>query len=212
MAKRRRKRSNWRGELASRVGILAAFIAFMQGLRIFEGMDSQTRLLFSGVLGIGAFLGTAIILLFVFSLFSRSKSKIEATFDFDTPPPSKQKAATDFEYEVAGLIHNLTDKRTEVVGGSGDGGIDIKVYDENDRLVGIVQCKNNAPGKFVYPAYIRDLNTVRHYHHVNIAYLVSTGRFSEESQKLAQQLGVKLIDGEALKKLRKKAIQFAARV
>lgn len=81
------------------------------------------------------------------------------------------------------------------------------MYGEKHKLVGIVQCKHLQSNKTVYPAYIRELNTVRHYNHVNIAYLVTTGRFSKNSYKLAKELGVRLIDGERLKKLQKQVAQ-----
>ncbi|MBI1256311.1 MAG: hypothetical protein GC204_02465 [Chloroflexi bacterium] len=147
--------------------------------------------------------------------------KTTPTFDFNESPvskrgraygvsASKRERATEFEHDVASLIYQITGRRTEVVGGSGDGGIDIKVY-ENGKWIGIVQCKNLAPGKFVYPSYIRDLNTVKHYHQVRTAYLVSTGLFSDSSRQLAKDLGVRLIDGNELKQLRRKAIAKSQR-
>lgn len=146
---------------------------------------------------------------FIITLLFDRKPKVEMTFDFDEAPPTRHKAATQFEYDVAGLINAMTGKRTQVVGGKGDGGIDIKVYDEKNSLVGVVQCKNVSQNKTVPPAYIRDLNSARHYHHVNIAYLVTTGRFSDQSHELARKLGVKLIDGQALKRMRAKYLPQA---
>jgi HJR/Mrr/RecB family endonuclease len=204
MGRSRRKKTDLRSEIIYRLSLLAAIGGLFGGLRLFEALKLDSILTFtlSGASAIVAAFATTIVL----SLLFRPKPKIEATFDFDEAPPSRQKAATEFEYEVAGLIHKMTGKRTEVVGGSGDGGVDIKVYEADGRLLGVVQCKNLASNKTVHPTYIRDLNTVRHYHQVKTAYLVSTGRFSEDSQKLAQQLGIKLIDGTALTRLRKKAV------
>lgn len=198
MAKRRRK-SNSGGELALGIGILAFFVVFER----LKDLNSDTRLLASA----GAAFVLMIVIAILLGLLSRRKRHIETTFNFEETDIPRQKAATEFEYEVAGLIQHLTGKRTQVVGGSGDGGIDIKVYDEQGSMIGIVQCKHLAAHKTVYPAHIRELNTVRHYHHVNIAYLVSTGRFTEASQKLAKQLGIRLIDGHALNRLRQQAIQ-----
>lgn len=201
MAKRRGK-SDLRAELGTRVAGLVGILIFFTAFNWFKDTDATTQLgLSAGVAVLAAF-----ITLFLIMVLFRRKPHIETTFNFEETSTPKQKAATEFEYEVAGLIHKLTGKRTEVVGGSGDGGIDIKVYDEQGRMVGIVQCKNLAAHKTVYPAHIRDLNTVRHFHHVNIAYLVSTGRFTEDSQKLAKQLGIRLIDGQALQRLRQQAI------
>jgi HJR/Mrr/RecB family endonuclease len=204
VGKSRRQKSDLVGEIIYRVSMLAAIGGLFGGLQLFNRLKLDPILTFT-LTGASAIVA-AFVTFIVLSLLFRSKPKIEATFDFDEAPSSKHKAATEFEYEVAGLIYKMTGKRTEVVGGSGDGGVDIKVYDTDGRLLGVVQCKNFASNKTVHPTYIRDLNTVRHYHQVKTAYLVSTGRFSEQSQKLAQQLGIKLIDGNALTKLRKKAV------
>ena len=180
--------------------------------------------LFSSALSIGLFCGGIwfFLALFVLSLLpdknrkrqesQKRGSSIATSFEFEAPqpqaiPPRKKKkqTPTEFEHEVARLIQMLSGKRTQVVGGAGDGGIDVKVFGEDNRLVGVVQCKLYAPNKALSPSYIRDLNTVRHYHHLNTAYLVTTGKFSQASQKLAQQLGIKLIDGASLEKLRNQA-------
>ncbi|MAU08219.1 MAG: hypothetical protein CL607_00235 [Anaerolineaceae bacterium] len=137
------------------------------------------------------------------------------TFDFDiqisdesfADIPHKKQTPTEFEHEVAGLIHHISGKRAEVVGGAGDGGIDIKVFSKKNRLVGVVQCKMYSPNRTVNPSAIRDLNTVRHYNHVNIAYLVTTGRFSNTSYELAKELGIQLIDGESLNHIRHRVKQ-----
>lgn len=206
MAKRR-KRSNSLGQLLYQVSLLAGIAGAYVAFNAFAYMESGARLTASAVAGFA----TTMVLALIFLALIRPKPKIDTRFDFsEASPKTKLHAATLFEYEVAELIQHLTGRRTEVVGGSGDGGIDIKVYGEDGRMTGIVQCKNLAPEKFVYPAHIRDLNTVKHLHQVNTAYLVSTGRFSAESQKLATQLGVRLIDGESLSRIRKKARQSAA--
>jgi hypothetical protein len=203
MGRSRRKKTDLRGEIIYRLGMLAGIGGLLGGIRLFDGPDASRTTMMAVISAVVCMFATAIVL----SLLFRPKPKIEATFDFDEAPPSKQKAATQFEYEVAELIYKMTGKPTQVVGGSGDGGIDIKVYDtDGRRLLGVVQCKNLASNKTVYPSHIRDLNTVRHLHQVQTAYLVSTGRFSDDSQKLAQQLGIKLIDGNALNRLRKKAV------
>ncbi len=202
-SKRRRKMTAIEGIRANLTSLAAmgSFFAYI----IYVDNTSPTYLYVALAVG----LGIGLLVFALFSVLFMRKTRVETTFDFDQAPISRQKAATDFEYEVAGIIHAMTGKRTAVVGGSGDGGIDIKVFDDKNQLVGIVQCKNINPNKTVYPAHIRDLNTVRHHHQVNTAYLVTTGRFSENSRELAQKLGVKLIDGATLKKMRAKLITRA---
>ena len=136
----------------------------------------------------------------------------EQTIDFNAKPQktsmSKPRKTTgvDFEHEVAALISAVTGNRTEVVGGANDGGIDIKVYDKAGRLVGIVQCKD-YPKRTVPPAHVRELATVKLRANVGIAYLVTSGTFSPDTKKTADQLGIKLIDGNALQRLKAKKVK-----
>lgn len=206
MARRSRKKKTLLDEIFERF-ILAGFAGgFFLGIYTFKGSDAQA--LFTQSLLLGTVFGgiALVIAVLIMRIQNSRKPKAESTFDFEDGSSTKWKRATEFEYEVAQLIQRLTNKKTEVVGGAGDKGIDIKVLDGN-RLVGIVQCKNLAPNKSVYPSHIRDLNTVKHYNQVNIAYLVSTGKFSEESYRLAKELGVRLIDGKALHRMRSEMVR-----
>lgn len=111
----------------------------------------------------------------------------------------------EFEEEVARLITMRTGCHTQVVGGSGDRGVDIKVYDANRRLVGVVQCKRYRPGKALPPMFVREMATVKQMHQVNIAYIATTAYFTRKSQEEARLLGVRLIDGRDLKHISRKA-------
>lgn len=159
---------------------------------------------------IAMFIAAAVFGLLSGAIIRRFVPKPDATFDFNENPEGA-KTPTDFEYEVAAIISALTGNRAEVVGGSGDGGIDIKVFNDK-KLVGIVQCKQFAPNKAVRPSYIRELKAVKHYHHVDKAYLVSTGYFTPKSIQLAKELGVSIIDGDRLQKMRRKVRQMPAQV
>lgn len=208
MAKRRKK-SNSLLEVGYRVSMLAGLGGLAGGLQLFDGIDPIQQLLLAVVTCMVAALGTMFVFLMINNALEQRR-KNNQTFEFDQPVEDRRQTATKFEHDVAALIQQLTKKRTEVVGGAGDGGIDIKVFGEKRRLVGIVQCKHYSPDKVIPPAHIRDLNTVKHSNHVNIAYLVTTGRFSDKSHKLAKQLGVRLIDGDGLKALQKKLMKSEA--
>jgi len=110
----------------------------------------------------------------------------------------------DFEHEVAWLINVTTDQKAIVTGGAGDGGVDIKVY-SGKRLVGIVQCKRYDPNSTLPPGYIRELYAAKQQHGVRTAYLVTTARFGAQAHVQAKALGIQLIDGEKLIRMRKNA-------
>ncbi len=113
-------------------------------------------------------------------------------------------SASQFERDVANLLSLYTNNLVEVVGGSGDGGVDITITAQDGQLVGIVQCKQYRENRALPPSHIRELAAVKIRCQVKIAYLVTTAHFSEASKAEAQQHGVKLIDGATLADMRAK--------
>jgi len=125
--------------------------------------------------------------------------------------PAYELSPSELEHEVAWLFERLWEMkgnkvRTEVFGSAGDGGIDIKVFDDTGTLIAIVQVKRFKPDIMVAPIYLRDLDSVKRRLGVRSAYLVTTGKFSQETQNLADQWNIKLIDGDQLAYLRIQAL------
>lgn len=110
----------------------------------------------------------------------------------------------DFEHEVAWVLNTITDYKAVPVGGAGDRGVDVKVY-RGSKLVGIVQCKRFTTKSPVAPGHIRELSTVKNQFGVKTAYLVTTSRFTPDTEREAAKLGIKLIDGEEWERMRKRA-------
>lgn len=108
-----------------------------------------------------------------------------------------------FEEIVAQLIARQG-YRTKIVGGAGDQGVDIKVYNPQGQFVGVVQCKRYRPNKALAPAFVREMDSVKRMHGVSIAYLATTAYFTEETKRLAQKLDVRLIDGRDLRHIARK--------
>jgi hypothetical protein len=202
MGKYKARQNAVASDMMYRTSLLAGVCGLFAGLFLFRQADAPLALALSVGLAIATMALTTVTLARMF----RPKSKIVTSFEFADTLPTQPTTAHDFEYEVASLIYKLTGKRTEVVSGTSEEGIDIKVYEPDGQLLGIVQCKNMTGRKTVHPAFIRELNTLRNAQQVKNAYLVSTGRFSPESQSLAEQLDVKLIDGDSLLHLRKQSV------
>ncbi len=116
----------------------------------------------------------------------------------------RAQSAGQFERDVAAVIRQLTRHEVVVTGGRGDGGVDIEIRSEK-TLVGIVQCKQYDERTSLAPSHIRELAAVKAKRAVQIAYLVTTARFSKAAKTEAEELGVKLIDGAGLNKLRSRA-------
>ncbi|MFZ4814780.1 MAG: restriction endonuclease [Phototrophicaceae bacterium] len=116
---------------------------------------------------------------------------------------TQRDRAKMFELEVAAILNAVTRHKAIVTGGSGDGGVDITLQDQDGSLYAVVQCKNYQG--VVPPLYIRELATVRQQQKAQRAYLVTSGTFSEATRREAAQLKIYLIDSKKLDELRVKA-------
>jgi HJR/Mrr/RecB family endonuclease len=97
------------------------------------------------------------------------------------------------ENEVAALFRRLG-HRARVLGGSGDGGVDVAVDDDT-----IVQCK--AYAKPLSPAAVRELLGTKTALGARRAILVCTAGFTAGSRKFAESSGVELWDAHELVRL-----------
>jgi len=117
--------------------------------------------------------------------------------------PSHQLSPLEFEKEVALVLEQLRPVKAKLVGGMGDGGIDIELYDlETQTRRVIVQCKRYAPNKAVPPSELRDLDSCRRRTGVRQALLVTTGRFSDQTRQDAKSWGIDLMDGAKFEEAR----------
>nr|MCU0514860.1 restriction endonuclease [Anaerolineae bacterium] len=103
------------------------------------------------------------------------------------------------------LFNTLTRYKAIVSGGAGDGGVDVKIFNRDEQLIGIVQCKRYQPDRALPPAHLRELNTVKQQHQVQYAWLATTARFSEDTRREARRLNIHLLDGARLHRMQKEA-------
>lgn len=126
---------------------------------------------------------------------------------FESPRPRAinlyRLSPDEFEFQVARMIEQKG-YRARKIGGRGDGGADIEVFNQQGQRIGIVQCKRYDPNKTLPQGFVRELATTRQMYGVNIAYLATTARFSEDTYDLAEQLSIRLIDGNDLQKFMRK--------
>lgn len=116
--------------------------------------------------------------------------------------PLVRLTPAQFEREVAWILQTLEPNvRCEVTGRSGDGGVDVKMW-RNGKLWAVVQAKRYTNGKTLPPAFVRELDSVRRATKAERAILATTARFSLETARLADRLGVRLISGAELERMR----------
>jgi hypothetical protein len=123
----------------------------------------------------------------------------------DSIPDNTTLSSRTFEHEVAWLFNTLSKHKAIVVGGSGDGGVDIKIVNSAGKLVGVVQCKRYQADKALAPLFVREAYAVKAKYQVDVAYLATTATFTNETRKEAQSMGIKLLDGSDLARMQARA-------
>jgi restriction system protein len=101
----------------------------------------------------------------------------------------------EFERYVAGLFA-AAGYETRVVGGSGDGGVDVRVW--RDGWTGVVQCKRYRPDRLLSPAAVRELVGTRAHERVRCAWLATTAPLSPAARQLAAEEGIGVLDASLL--------------
>lgn len=166
------------------------------------------------IFGVGVFVAQAIVARLIRRIewrrLQNQNKPINVTFDdIGEPPtassPNKPPNESDkFEHEVAGLINTLTSYKAVRVGGSGDGGVDVKVYDGSE-LIWVVQCKQYNPNTALPPNHVRELFAVREQFKAKKAYLFTTARFTPDTRQEAERLQINLVDGADYERMRQQA-------
>jgi HJR/Mrr/RecB family endonuclease len=144
-----------------------------------------------------------VALIGVLALFGRLPSVVMKLWRLRrTRPPAPRRADAllqmapgEFELHVADLFARAG-YRVEHAGGSGDGGVDIRVWRGGEY--GVVQCKHYRPTNPVGPAAVRELVGTRLHERADTAWLVTTGRLTKGGHQLAGVQRIHLLDVEAL--------------
>lgn len=103
---------------------------------------------------------------------------------------------TEFEQRVAMLLTDLGWQNVQLVGGSGDGGVDIRA--ENDGFRYVVQCKRYKG--LVEPTHIRDLAGTLTHEKADRGLLITTGHVSDQTRAWIKGKPVFIWDGSLLGK------------
>jgi restriction endonuclease Mrr len=115
-------------------------------------------------------------------------ARLHSLGDILTLSPKEFEVLTGKILEASGY-HDI-----QVVGGSGDLGVDIFALDQYGNKVA-VQCKRYAPGNSVGSPAIQTFFGMMIHHEAQIGVFVTTSTFSQPATFLAAQRGIRLIDG-----------------
>lgn len=104
----------------------------------------------------------------------------------------------DFEEAVATRMRQ-DGWDTQVMGGSGDRGVDVRAVNDNGDLA-VVQCKYYGPNTSVTPTQVRDLAGAKAISGAAIASMVTTGSLTEQAKMEARGACIEVIEGEATRR------------
>ncbi len=181
---RRRSSSRSRSDDADGALGLVLLAALGAAYRFISGVDWRLLL-------IGTSLTLSIVFLVVRLLVLRARRRERERLAL---ADARSLSPGDFERRVAMLLEDLGWEQVRRVGGSGDGGVDIRGLWEDQRT--IVQCKRYSG--VVNPTHVRDLAGTQRHEGAARALLVTTGHFSAETQHWAAQNAVNVWDGAEL--------------
>lgn len=142
------------------------------------------------------------IVLYPFALLGRFRNLFrEPPLRVETLGELLALTPAQFEEAIAQSLRDRGYRNVERCGRAGDLGVDITCRDPSgERLA--VQCKRYGPGSFVGS---RDLQLfigmITTHHVVDRGVYVTTSGFTKPAQALAEQHGIKLIDGRQLTRI-----------
>ena len=123
-------------------------------------------------------------------------------------PRQRNKAVTipnvDIEQEVAWVFSTLYPVKARVDSPS-TGKINIKLYDQQGAIVGVVQVSQDPEDSFLPPTVLSTLNSYRSKAKIAKAFFVTTGMFRDDTSAQAKDMGISLVDGPLLDAWRKRA-------
>ncbi|OGZ08285.1 MAG: hypothetical protein A3C93_05165 [Candidatus Lloydbacteria bacterium RIFCSPHIGHO2_02_FULL_54_17] len=170
------------------------------------------------LLGLLVFVAIAIALTYFFKValpdyFSRKKVKKsfesgeEWRGDQEWLDHLRKMDPTEFEEFIAQLFRSLG-YNARAVGHAGDHGVDVEA--EKDGVTHLVQCKKYSKTNKVGEPEVRNfLGAIDHQHSRGKGYFVTTGYFTSEAEKFAEDKPIELIDGpnliERIRSLKKEA-------
>ncbi|HVO43589.1 MAG TPA: restriction endonuclease [Aggregatilineales bacterium] len=127
----------------------------------------------------------------------------------NTPDPRQRKKAVtipeeDIEQEVAWVFNTLYPVKARV-DNPPKGKINIKLFDEQGKMLGVVQVSRDPEDTFLPPTALSSLNSYKSKANVAKAFFVTTGMFRDDTSAQAKEMGISLVDGPLLDAWRKRA-------
>ncbi len=208
-------------------GLLALFTSFVIAPNLpflapyLHSQDGNTVILAWTLVIIGTFVLYTYIAMAIYKTVKRqvnspglasrrplSRSWVPAVQSEPAASRTRKKAITipdeQFQEEVAWVFSSLFPVRGKVEIRDG-GKIHVKLYNDKDVLVGVVQASQDNERRALQPSVLRTLNSYKSKSGVPRAFLVTTACFSDELRQQAKVVRIDLVDGVLLDEWRKRA-------
>jgi len=134
-------------------------------------------------------------------------------FDFSTPQQPRvnsprrrndQLTPVEFQLEVARILVE-TSPDLDVILREND--MDIEVYRE-ERQVGIVRCRVHRGDAPIAPLFVQEVARIKERLGLSIAYIATTAKVNSDVQQVADQLGIRILDGTMLKRAQRRSVRL----
>lgn len=193
----RRSRRSSKREATLVIGVMIVFVLFGPKLRFVEDMTATLQSNPLLIVGIAITLvGLGVLLIYLW-LQRRKRRRLQ----FKTLGELLMLSPQAFEEAVADLLRDLGYRDVKTVGGAGDLAADITCRDSAGQSV-VVQCKRYAPGARVGSPNLQTfIGMITVHHRADRGIFVTTSEFSRPAIELAQQHGIRLIDGPEISRI-----------
>jgi hypothetical protein len=124
--------------------------------------------------------------------------------DLERPLELMKLSPAEFENEIAWVFERLYPVQAIRTGGAGDGGIDVKIF-QNGTLKAIIQAKRHNPRRTLSPAYLREMESNKRLLEVP-GIVITTAFFSADTEETNNRVWhIVLINGSEFDRMRTKA-------
>ena len=107
----------------------------------------------------------------------------------------------EFQNEVARL---LIETNPDLDVSIRENQVDIDVYRDGHQI-GIIRCKLARSSSPIAPLFVQEVHRLKERLGLSVAYIATTAQFNDDARELAQQLDIRILDGDKIKQYQRRS-------
>jgi hypothetical protein len=107
----------------------------------------------------------------------------------------------EFQNEVARL---LLETNPDLDVSIRENQVDIDVY-RDGQPIGIIRCKMAKSSSPIAPLFVQEVHRMKERLGLSVAYIATTAQFNDDARELAQQLDIRILDGDKIKQYQRRS-------